>query len=136
MIRYYQKGDIDKIKIQQEQKRESLEEEYFDNEDTFVFVDKDTVLAIVRPYYEIGGRIYLSALISADCGYKGFSMVKEMRKIVDDWLNDDDNMRIEFITQADWKQANRLAKILGFSCEGRMRKYYNGIDFNIWGKVK
>ena len=35
-----------------------------------------------------------------------------------------------------FSEAKRLAKMLGFTCEGTMKKYYNGLDFNIWGRVK
>lgn len=137
MIRHFEKGDCDRIKLQPEQKHEDTNNWYlFDDEDTIVFEYDNRVLAIVRPFFEDGGRVWLSALISADCRDKGFSMFKQMRKIIDDFLNDGETQRVEMITQDNFPAAKRLAKMLGFTCEGTMKKYYNGLDFNIWGRVK
>jgi RimJ/RimL family protein N-acetyltransferase len=58
-----------------------------------------------------------------------------MKKLIDDWLCCKDVERVEMITQTDFVQANRLAELLGFKKEGTLKKYYNGIDFNIWGRI-
>jgi RimJ/RimL family protein N-acetyltransferase len=50
-------------------------------------------------------------------------------------LNKGDTLRVEFVTQVGFPQAEHLARLLGFEYEGTMRKYYNGIDFKMWGKV-
>ncbi len=137
MIRHYKEGDLSKINLQDEQLKEGQSEWYmFKHPDTIVFEDGDKVLAIIRPCYEAGGRLFLGALISKDCGYKSISMFKKIKSIIDDWLYFGDVQRIEFTTQSNFKQANRLAELLGFQKEGTLRRYYNGMDFNIWGRIE
>lgn len=137
MIRHFKKGDLEKIKLQKEQTYEDKENwGLFEDFDTIVFEDKERVLAIVRPFFEKGGRLWLSALIGADCKDKAIPMFKAMKKLIDEWLWFGDVQRVEMVTQKDFKQANRLALLLGFQKEGVLRKYYNGIDFNIWGRIK
>lgn len=134
MLRRFYKGDCERIKLQAEQDHEDKSWELFDNPDTVVFADGDRVLAIVRPFFENGGRVWLSALISADCRDKGVAMFKRGNKLISDILKIYN--RVEFVTQTDFAAANRLAEMLGFECEGTMKKYYNGLDFNIWGRIK
>lgn len=137
MIRHFENNDLEKINLQEEQKKECPELWYmYDNEDTIVFEDEGKVLAIIRPMYEQGGRMWLSALISKDCGYKAISIFKRMKRFIDEWLFYGEVNRVEITTQKDFKQANRLAELLGFQKEGVLRKYYNGMDFNIWGRIK
>lgn len=135
-MRHYEEGDLNKIKLQKEQSHEDKANWYmFNHEDTIVFEDGERVLAIVRPIYEAGGRMWLTALIGADCKDKAIPMFKKMRKLIDEWLYYGEVERVEMITQKDFKQANRLAQMLGFQKEGTLRKYYNGMDFNIWGRI-
>lgn len=137
MIRHFQKGDLEKIKLQSEQKNEDSQQWHlFDDEDTIVFADGDKVLAIVRPFFESGQRVWLSALIGVDCGYKAVAMFKQMKRIIDGFLQEGEAQRVEMVTQADFAVANRLAGMLGFECEGTMKKYFNGIDFNLWGRTE
>lgn len=134
-MRHYQDGDIKKIKLQDEQLKEKSDDwAKFNHPDTIVFEDGEKVLVIVRPIFN-KGRICLVALIGKDSGYKSIHIFKAMKKLIDDWLFFGDAERVEFTTQKDFKQANRLAILLGFEKEGTLKKYYNGIDFNIWGRV-
>jgi hypothetical protein len=135
-MRHYKDGDLKKIKLQKEQMHEDCGSwELFNDEDTIVFEDDERVLAIVRPFFERGGRVWLSALIGVDCKDKAIPVFKKMKKLIDDWLYCKDVERVEMITQTDFVQANRLAELLGFKKEGTLKKYYNGIDFNIWGRI-
>lgn len=137
MLRHYKDGDLEKIKLQKEQRHEDVSNwGLFNSPDTLVFEDKERVLALVLPVFEDGGRVLLTALIARDCGNKAVVMFKKMKRIIDDWLKNKEVLRVEMTTQSDFKQANRLAFLLGFRCEGKMEKYFNGIDFNIWGRVK
>ena len=68
-----------------------------------------------------------------DCGYKAVSIFKTLKPIIDDLAKN--NLRLECVTQKDFEPANRLAKMLGFSYEGTMKKYYNGIDFNKYSSL-
>lgn len=137
MIRHFQQGDLEKIKVQPEQKAEDREHWHlFDDEDTIVFADGERVLAIVRPFFENGGRVWLAALIGADCRDKAVAMFREMKAVIDGFFINGEAQRVEMTTQAGFTQANRLARMLGFECEGTMKKYFNGIDFNLWGRTE
>lgn len=136
MLRAHQNGDLEKIKLQPEQELEKSEAwKNFENSKTLVFSDNDKVLALFLPIEE-HGTISLFALIGKDCGYKSVSMFKEMRSWIDKQLQRPDINRIDFTTQSNFEQANRLANLLGFTCEGTLHKVFKGIDFNVWGKFK
>lgn len=134
MIRHYQKGDCERLLKQPHQSQEGDRDFMFDHEDTIVIEEDDKVLLIFRPVFELGGRCTLVSYISQECGYKAVKLFKIMKPIIDNIAND--CLRVECLTQTDFEPANRLVQMLGFSFEGTMRKYYNGIDFNIWGRIK
>lgn len=136
MLRQYEEGDLDKILIQSKQKAEILDGlNHFIHKDTLVFAEDDVVYAIVKPHFDIGGRVILSALIGQDCKRKAVKMFRIMKKTIDHWLELDNVNRIEFTTQCDFEEATMLALLLGFKCEGRMIKFYNNIDFYLWGRT-
>lgn len=137
MIRQYKNGDLEKIKIQDKQRAEIGDGlKHFENEATLVFSEGDDVYAIVHPFYEAGGRVFLAALIGADAKKKAVKMFKLMKNIIDEWLETKQASRIEMVTQSNFEPANRLAMMLGFEYEGTMKKYYNEIDFNMWGRIQ
>jgi hypothetical protein len=43
--------------------------------------------------------------------------------------------RIETTTACNFQQATRWAQMLGFSFEGTMRAYHNGIDADLWART-
>ena len=136
MFRYYQNGDLEKIKLQPEQDLErSPEWEKFKSEKTLVFCDKEKVLTLIYPW-EDEGKITLIALVGADCGYKSCHIVRTMKSWIKEQLQRPEISRIDLTTQSSFEQANRLAKLLGFTYEGTLHKYFKGIDFNIWGVWK
>lgn len=133
MIRCYKKGDFEKLNLQPEQELERNETwKAFACEKSLVFADGDRVLAIIRPQEE-NGRLAIYALVGRDCGYKSVSMVKTIKTWIKNQIKRPDIERVEITTQSQFDQANRLAEMLGFVYEGTLHKFYNGIDFNIWG---
>ena len=95
----------------------------------FVFEDKGKVLVIVCPLFYDEGCI-LSSLIARDCGYKSISLIREAKALIKMLLLDCDF--IEISTQVGWRNAERLARVLGFEPDRLEKNFYNGIDFNIW----
>ena len=134
MIRHFQKGDCERILKQPEQGLSAERDWFFDCKDTVVYEYEGRVLAIIRPVFELGGRVTLVSYIGADCKDRAVDMYKKLKPMVELLCERYD--RVEFTTQADFPQANRLAKLLGFECEGTMRKYCFGKDFNMWGRVR
>lgn len=136
MLRRYEKGDIEKIKLQPEQERERNSNwKLFANEKTLVFADGDRVLAIIYPHEEYG-RITLYALVGRDSGYKSVSIVRKMKAWIKEQLQRSDINRVEMNCQTMFVDANRLARILGFKLEGTLHKFFCGMNFNIWGIYK
>lgn len=128
MIRRFKEGDLERINRQDEQLLEGYGEE-FNNPNTIVFEDKGKVLVIVCPLFYDEGCI-LSSLIARDCGYKSISLIREAKALIKMLLLDCDF--IEISTQVGWRNAERLARVLGFEPDRLEKNFYNGIDFNIW----
>lgn len=128
MLRKYKKGDFEKLNRQPEQMLEGNGE--FVNEDnTFVIEEDGKVLVIGCPFF-IDNGCYLATLISRDCGYKGFKLMKFGKRLLKMLLEDNDF--VEITTQVGWLNAERLARLLGFKPVRLIKEMYNGIDFNVW----
>lgn len=137
IIRHYQRKDLLRIKKQKEQVNEYIADNLYNSVDTITFCEGKEVLAIVRPFFEMGGRVYLSAVISVDCGgRKMLSLFRRFKAILDREIQKNDILRVEIVTQCGFLPAERLAFLLGFECEGTLKKYYNGMDFKIWARFK
>lgn len=128
MIRRFKEGDLEKINRQDEQLLEGYGEQ-FNHPDTVVFEDNGKILAIIRPIFYDEGCM-LCALIARDCGYKSIRLTREAKGLINILLCDCEF--IEISTQVGWRNAERLARILGFEPDRLEKNFYNGIDFNIW----
>lgn len=135
ITRGFIKGDVERVSLQNEQLKETGDWSFYDHPDTIVFEDKEKVIALVRPERIVGRRIYVASLISKDIGISMYGFVKLLKRMLVEELNKGQTLRIEFTTQVGFPQAEHLAKLLGFEYEGTMKKYYNGIDFKLWGIV-
>lgn len=128
MLRLYQKGDLDRIKRQDEQLLEG-NGEFIKSNNTFVIEEDSKVMVIGCPFFLDKG-CYLATLISRDCGYKGTKLIRIGKKLLNILL--EDNEFVEITTQVGWLNAERLARLLGFKPIRLERNMYNGIDFNVW----
>lgn len=135
IVRGFKKGDVQRMSLQNEQLKENGDWSFYDSPNTMVFTEDGEVLALVYPERLPGRRVYIASLISRDMGRKMYSFVKILKQMLVEELSKGQTLRVEFTTQAGFPQADHLAKILGFEYEGTMKKYYNGIDFKLWGKV-
>lgn len=135
-IRKFEQSDLDKIVEQEKQKQEGDNNEYFIDDNTVTFYDGDMICAIVRPWYEDGGSIHLSAMIGANVKRKMVPLYKVGKRWIKSLLVEDGIYRIQMHTQSDFEQANRFALQLGFQFEGKMRKFYFGKDYNLFSMVK
>lgn len=135
IIRGFIKGDVQRIALQNEQLKEKGDWSFYDCKDTLVFADAEEVLALVCPIRLEGGRIYVASLISQNIGRRMYGFIKTLKQMLEEELKKGSTLRVEFVTQVGFTQAEHLARLLGFECEGTMRKYFNGLDFKIWGKV-
>jgi hypothetical protein len=80
------------------------------------------------------GRGECWALIDNYSGKHFVSIIRAMKRILDIITTE----RLEMTVQRDFKQAHRLAKLLGFELEADcMRKYgVTGLDYSLYARVK
>lgn len=135
IVRGYKKGDVQRLSLQNEQIKELGDWSFYDSKYTYVFEEDGEILALIRPEQLPGGRIFVASLISKNIGRKMFGFVKKLKQMLVEEQTIRQTLRIEFVTQVGFPQAEHLAELLGFEYEGTMKKYYNGIDFKLWGKV-
>lgn len=135
IIRKFKDGDIQRIALQNEQAKEKGDWSFYKSPNTMVFVEDGEVYALIYPERIVGRRIFVASLISKHIGKKMFCFVKMLKRMLVEELNKGNTLRVEFVTQVGFPQAEHLARLLGFEYEGTMKKYYNGIDFKMWGKV-
>lgn len=132
MLRFYEKGDLERINRQDEQLLEG-NGEFINSDNTFVIEEDGKVMVIGCPIFMDNG-CYLASLISRDCGYKSTKLIRIGKKILNMLLEDNDF--VEITTQVGWLNAERLARLLGFTPIRLEKEMYNGIDFNVWRKEK
>lgn len=79
------------------------------------------------------GRTVMWAYLSKDCGRVMVALTRaiaaEINRMQVDFL------RIEAYAEVEHREGNRWLKAMGFRCEGVMRKFVNGIDYNLYAKV-
>ena len=63
-------------------------------------------------------------------------MVKQFRKMLDDGMKRTGLERIEMQVLDGFEHGERFAKMLGFECEGVMRKYYKGRNYKLFARVR
>lgn len=80
------------------------------------------------------GRTVVWGFLGADCGPALPVMTKEVRRQIKRLHVD--FPRLEAYTERHHEAGHRWLKLLGFKHEGIMRKFYNGTDYALYGKVE
>ncbi len=63
-----------------------------------------------------------------------YKCIKEVARLL---IDENKLVRAQAHVRADLFQANKMVEHLGFTCEGRLRKYYpDGCDSYVYGKIK
>lgn len=134
-LRRYKDGDIDKMDIQDEQKHEMQGVKY--PEDTsFTIEDNGEVLGCFAFLQVCEGRGIICSFISKNAGRVMLKMIRQFRKIIKDGMEKIGLERLELQVLADFEHGERFAKMLGFECEGVMRKYYKGRDYKLFARIR
>ena len=134
-IRRYKDGDIQKIDLQDEQKHEMQGVKY-PEETSFTVEDNGEVLGCFTFLQVCEKRGVVCAVISRNAGRVMLKIVKRFRKMLDEGMERTGTERIEMSVLASFDHGERFAKLLGFECEGVMRKYYKGRDYKLFARVK
>lgn len=134
-LRRYEEGDIAKIDLQDIQKHEVGGVKY-PPETSFTLEHEGEVLGCFAFLQVCEKRGVLCSFISKDAGKIMLKMVRQFRKIIEDGMNKTGLERLEMSVLASFDHGERFAKLLGFECEGVMRKYYKGRDYKLFARVK
>jgi hypothetical protein len=134
-LRRYKDGDIQKIDLQDEQKHEIISAKYPENT-SFTIEDNGEVLGCFAFLEVCEKRGVVCSFISRNAGRAMLKMVKQFRKLLDDGMEKTGMERIELQVLDGFEHGERFAKMLGFECEGVMRKYYKGRDYKLFARVK
>ena len=79
------------------------------------------------------GRTVLWGFLGEDSGPAMIAMTREIKKQIARLHVD--FQRIEAYTERHHKEGHRWLRLLGFKHEGIMRKFYNGVDHSMYGRV-
>ncbi len=132
----FDKTHLDKVYIQEEQKHELENGAFFRAEHSFTIVDEGNVVGVFGFFEIYKGRVVVFSFISAKAGKHLFSLAKLLRKIIDDGMQKTDIDRVEMEVVKGFDHGERFAKLLGFECEGVLKKYYKGMDYKIFARIK
>lgn len=135
IIRRFEIGDLQKVDLQDEQRHEIEGVEYpldmsFTVEHNGKVIGCFAVLEITKK------RAAIYSFISRNAGKTMFKMVKKFKTMLDDGIEKTGMERIEITVLSGFKHGERFAEMLGFACEGVMRKYYKGKDYKLYARVK
>ena len=136
IIRKFEVGDLDKIAIQAEQRHELENGAFFKTENCFTLVDGEEINGVFGFIEIYKGRVVVFSFISAKAGKHLLSLTKRLRKMIDDGMERTGTERVEMEVVSGFIHGERFAKLLGFECEGVMRKYYRGKDYKLYARVK
>lgn len=134
-IRRYKDGDIEKIDLQDEQKHEITGVKY-PEETSFTIEDNGEILGCFAFLQISEKRGVVCSFISRNAGRAMLKMVKQLRKLLNEGMKRTGMERIEMSVLDSFKHGERFAQMLGFECEGVMRKYYKGRDYKLFARVK
>lgn len=134
-IRRYKDGDIQKIDLQDEQKHEITGVKY-PEETSFTIEDNGEILGCFAFLQISEKRGVVCSFISRNAGRAMLKMVKQLRKLLNEGMKRTGMERIEMSVLDSFKHGERFAQMLGFECEGVMRKYYKGRDYKLFARVK
>ena len=134
-IRRYRDGDIEKIDLQDEQKHEVAGVKY-PEATSFTIEDNGEVLGCFAFLQVSEKRGVVCSFISKNAGRIMLKMVRKIRKLLDDGMKKTGMERIEISVLEGFEHGERFAQMLGFECEGVMRKYYKGRNYKLFARVK
>lgn len=77
------------------------------------------------------GRSFVWAVLSDKTGPHMLAITR----LVKEFLDTRNEVRLEMQVKTDFAAAHRWAKMLGFQREGTMRKYCDGEDFDLYARI-
>lgn len=97
---------------------------------TALYGDTPLICAGIQPQWD--GRASAWAVLGENAG----AYMVQITRGVRDFLDRQDYRRIDTCVRDGFLEGNRWAKLLGFRCEGLMRKWMYGDDFWMFSRVR
>lgn len=97
----------------------------------FVMENETETLAIFWFWNLGGGRVCVESFLSQNCG----EYFREMQRLIERLFKFYNATRYEATVRTDFINGHRMIKILGFEREGTMKKFFNGIDYDLYARV-
>lgn len=97
----------------------------------FVMENEKETLAIFWFWNFGDGRYNVGSYLSANCG----PFFREMRTLIERLFDFFQAQRYEAIVRTDFENGHRMIKMLGFEREGTMKRFSNGIDYDLYARV-
>jgi hypothetical protein len=107
-------------------------DEFLRHNVSFTYV-KDRPLASAGYLIQDEGVAGVWALFDKNIGPKNFL---QFHKLLKDYIDDLEFTRIETKVIEGHKEGYRWMILLGFQCEGLLRKYHKGLNFYMFSKVR
>lgn len=131
-IRTYKAEDFDNIEAQEAQLKEFI----VFNPDTCdaytIYDDASNEIYCILVFTPLSkDRCMISSLISKGAGKHFIGM----RKIIFQMLELYKFTRLECMVRTSFPQGHRLVKLLGFSFEGTLRKFFKNQDYSMYARV-
>lgn len=98
----------------------------------FVMENEKETLAIFWFWELGGGRCYVGSFISENAG----PFFPEMRTLILRLFDFYDAQRFEALVETAFAEGHRMIKLLGFEREGTMKKFIDGIDYDLYARCK
>lgn len=133
IVRDYIVGDIADIKFQKQQEHEIPYINIIRDNAKTLICDGE-IMAIIWFERVSEGRFFLYSVISANAGKHMVSLVKTLKRIIDEESEKQNATRLEFTVDEGFEQGVRLAKMLGFVYEGTLHKLFNGLNFYLFAR--
>lgn len=136
IIRRFVMSDIDKLNIQDEQQHELENSAFMKTEHCFTFIKDNQIIGVFGVFEVYKGRAIVFSFISKSAGKCLFSVLKSLKRLIEDGLKKTGTDRLEMEVMSGFKHGERFAEMLGFECEGVMRKYYKGKDYKLYARIR
>lgn len=97
----------------------------------FSLFEGETLQAIIGFVREDKDRVLAVSLLSAGCGRNLRGIIRAMKRCYDIYHV----RRVEMLVRTDFKEAHRMARMLGYQREGTLRAFANGTDYDMYARI-
>lgn len=130
-VECFSKEHLKALRLQARQQDElDIQDGAPENATLFTLFDGAEPMAVIGFVQVCARRRMAVALLSEAAGKDMLPIVRAMKRLLKIYAVD----RVEMTVKTDFLAAHRLARMLGFSREGTMKKFANGQDYDLYAR--